>query len=79
LEAESVEPEYLEQMPLRTIENERSRFKVWCSNLGALQDGPGGLDQLAGAEDLRTDLIMFLLDLLDELEQSKPCTSTSPR
>jgi hypothetical protein len=64
--------EFLEQMPLRTVENERGRFSVWSSNLGALQTGPAGLDyRLRDADEMRASIETFLQDLGQELTQSK--------
>jgi hypothetical protein len=59
-------------MPTWTVENERNRFTVWCSNLGALQAGPSSLDnRLRDAEDMQASVMIFLQELCEELEQSK--------
>jgi hypothetical protein len=82
LKSATAKREYVELMPPWTVKDERNRFTVWCSNLGALQAGPSSLDyRLRDAEDMQASVMIFLQELCEELEQSKrhskrcPCES----
>ena len=59
-------------MPLKAVENENGRFKVWTGNLGALQKGNSSLDfRLRESRIMQTTVLKFLDQLQDTLGKSE--------
>ena len=64
--------EHQESMPLKAVENENGRFKVWAGNLGALQKGNSSLDfRLRESSIMQTTVLKFLDQLRDTLGKSE--------
>src|SRR5438034_10330251 len=64
--------EHQESMPLKAVENESGRFKVWAGNLGALQKGRSSLDfRLRESSIMQTTVLKFLDQLQDTLNKSE--------
>ena len=68
-------------MPLKAIQSERGRFRVWCGNLGALQQSFASLDyRLRDAPIMLSNVVKLLHQLqsnLAESEYSSPVRCTN--
>ncbi|KAK1750545.1 hypothetical protein QBC47DRAFT_331655 [Echria macrotheca] len=63
-------------MPLEAIQNERARFKVWCGNLGALQQSFASLDyRLRDAPVMLSNVTNLLQQLQSNLAESSAVVS----
>lgn len=58
--------EHTSLMPPQTLRNNRDRFKIWASNLGALQKGRASLDFRLRESHLMQSAVRKLLAQLDE-------------
>ncbi|KAF4996931.1 hypothetical protein FDECE_12254 [Fusarium decemcellulare] len=64
-------PEFLDQIPLSTIENELGRLRIWCGSLGALQTGYASLDyRLRESTVMQTNILKLLQQLNTALTES---------
>ncbi|KAH7135409.1 hypothetical protein B0J11DRAFT_158752 [Dendryphion nanum] len=64
------------QISVSALENELSRFKIWCGNLGALQRGRSSLDvRLRDSIIMKATVLRFLEQLQDSTRQSLEITT----
>jgi len=69
-------PAHRELMPPADIEQELGRFHIWCTNLGALQNGPSSLDsRLRESTVMRGNILRHLTRLNKTLIQSRDVVS----
>jgi len=67
-------------MPLDAMESERTRFKVWCGNLGALQQSFASLDyRLRDAPVMLSNVTKLLQQLQSNLSESESPSFFSAR
>ncbi|KAK3937487.1 hypothetical protein QBC46DRAFT_319554 [Diplogelasinospora grovesii] len=63
--------EHRELMPQTAIENEQGRFRVWCGNLGAVQEGYSSLDyRLRESVVMHSNIVKLLKQLLGNIRES---------
>lgn len=59
-------------LTLREVQDEEARFKVWCGNIGAHQDGRRSLEyRLRDASHIRKQVIKLLSNLAESLEDGE--------
>lgn len=65
-------------MPLSSVEAQVGRFRVWCGNLGALQQAHHSLDyRLRDAATMKSNVSKLLEQLQSHVQESK-CTGYDP-
>jgi hypothetical protein len=68
---DAAEPLHKSLMPPQTLRNQRDRFKIWASNLGALQNGRASLDfRLRDSALMQGTVYKLLTQLENMLENS---------
>ena len=67
-------------MPLEAMQDEHARFKIWCGNLGALQQSFASLDyRLRDAPVMLSNVTKLLQQLQSNLSESKNPSLLSAR
>lgn len=70
--------EHTQLMSLSDIQSQRGRFRVWCGNLGALQQGPGSADyRLRESTVMHSNVTKLLQQLHSHLNESVAVVSGS--
>ena len=69
---DSSSPDYRHDMPIRDLDNEFQRFRLWASNLGVFALGHASLEyRFRDASALKSWALDALNEILDQLRQRK--------
>lgn len=62
---------FQEQLPPQVVKNQQDRFKVWATNLGAIQRGRASLDfRLMDSSLMRSTMLKLLKELENTIKRS---------